>query len=263
MTDRSRIAASLLLPGLLALGVAPTGCDRDETPAPEAPTVAPPEAEALDAMEFARDRIRAGAPAEAIPALQRYLAAQPNDPVGHGRLAWCLERTGDVSGAYRAYRAAVAIDPGFLDAHLGLGLLLAGSDRTEEALLHLDRAIALDPANPLAHARRGLVLGRMGRIDDSLAAFEAAEATERPLDASDWFNWGFTLMNARRPADAEAKFRRALEARPDHVSARLQLGVVLETTGRRDEAIACYREVLRLVPDSLPARERLQALGAE
>ena len=47
MTERTRFAASLLLPGLLALVVVLPGCGRDETAAPEASNVAPAAGEAL------------------------------------------------------------------------------------------------------------------------------------------------------------------------------------------------------------------------
>jgi tetratricopeptide (TPR) repeat protein len=54
----------------------------------------------------------------------------------------------------------------------------------------------------------------------------------------------------------------ALEKKPDYAKAHFNLGNVLEQQGRRGEAIAHFREALRLKSDYSQARIRLEAASA-
>ena len=62
---------------------------------------------------------------------------------------------------------------------------------------------------------------------------------------------GIALLGLRRPAEAAAQFQQALEIEPDHIGARQNLGVAMFEQGKHAEAIACWREVLRVDPNQL------------
>jgi cytochrome c-type biogenesis protein CcmH/NrfG len=50
---------------------------------------------------------------------------------------------------------------------------------------------------------------------------------------------------------------------PNVPEARLNLGIALKTQGRRSEAIAQFREVLRQSPNNVVALQQIQQLGVE
>jgi protein O-mannosyl-transferase len=60
--------------------------------------------------------------------------------------------------------------------------------------------------------------------------------------------------------DSETLFRRAIAVTADNPTAHLNLGVALETKNKTDEALAEYREVLRLDPNSFEAANDLGEL---
>ena len=62
--------------------------------------------------------------------------------------------------------------------------------------------------------------------------------------------------NAERTAPAEAEFRAALAADPDHGRAHGNMGFIAREAGRDDEAAGHFTEALRIDPaDGLAARE--------
>jgi tetratricopeptide (TPR) repeat protein len=62
-------------------------------------------------------------------------------------------------------------------------------------------------------------------------------------------NLGTALVESGRLPDGEARYRRAIEIRPDYAPAYNNLGVVLRAEGRLDEAIRTYEDGLRVRRD--------------
>ncbi|MFA9217540.1 MAG: hypothetical protein ACEQSK_10610, partial [Sphingomonadaceae bacterium] len=95
----------------------------------------------------------------------------------HYNLAVLQAQTGDQHGAEQAYRAALALQPGFTEALLGLGLLLERQRRPEQALAcwqgPCDR-IAAD-GSP-ASALQLQLLNHFGRVAATLRRYPQAEA---------------------------------------------------------------------------------------
>jgi Flp pilus assembly protein TadD/mono/diheme cytochrome c family protein len=70
-------------------------------------------------------------------------------------------------------------------------------------------------------------------------------------------NLGALLQSEGRLDDALAHLRTAVEARPDHPAARNNLATALMAAGRPDEARAALLELVRQSPEYLPARYNL------
>ena len=104
-----------------------------------------------------------------------------------------------------------------------------------QAILDLDVASLASQAAPLAR-------------ESAARAFEAAER----LSAEDWYDLGCELepVDAARAQDA---YRRALDLRPDHAEAQLNLGRLLHEAGRLAEAEAFYRRALDASPEDATA----------
>jgi len=55
--------------------------------------------------------------------------------------------------------------------------------------------------------------------------------------------------------------REAMQYQPDNAKAHINLGQALAALGQRDEAIAQFKEALRLNPNEREAREQLNKLA--
>jgi predicted O-methyltransferase YrrM len=85
------------------------------------------------------------------------------------------------------------------------------------------------------HHQRGLASFRDGNLTDATSllarAIELEETCER------WNDWAAVHLAARHPAEAEIGFRRALSIEPQNPQVILNLGVLLATEGRPEEAL--------------------------
>lgn len=156
---------------------------------------------------------------------------------------------GQVALARQDYRAAVEHLQAALEAapeatrlHHPLALAYRGLGDRAKAEEHLAKAgaVGLRPADPLLDAVAALRLGERVAIMK-----------------------GKTAAQAGRYADAAAEFRRALEAKPESVEARVNLGAVLALSGDREGAVGQFREVLRVEPGNVTAHFNLGSLLLE
>ncbi len=93
---------------------------------------------------------------EAIPAFERALALQPNDPALAFNAGFTMQRAGRHGPAMEQFLRAIELDPKLDRAWYGLGLSLAHDGRYEEAVARFREAARLQPFNPHAgyHACR-------------------------------------------------------------------------------------------------------------
>lgn len=98
----------------------------------------------------------------------------------------------------------------------------------------------------LRHYWRGRLLERLRRLPEAIAAYRQAAAAE-PGDPRPHRALGFLCGEARQWAEAETHLSRALALAPDAVT-WFNLGWLRDRMGRREEAIAAFREAVRLDP---------------
>jgi tetratricopeptide (TPR) repeat protein len=193
-------------------------------------------------------------------------------------LSMALERfrASQFREAERLCREVLQTEPRHAGALHLLGTLALQAGRPQDALACLDQALAIDPTNALAHCRRAQACQALGRPAEALAgyhealharhdidtAFERLAESLRPaepttgtedagaLSAAAHNDRGVALARQGRLDEAVACFRRALELRPSHGSARGNLGLVLAKQGRLAEAVACYEQALCFEPDT-------------
>lgn len=172
----------------------------------DAMRLAPAAAEPVQAL--ADLLLARGQYAQALP-----LYAQLLDRLGQRSRAnllhggFCQEHAGTLEEAAALYRAAIAADPGFLEAHIDLAGILWRMEDFEGSLAHARRAVEIAPDHPYA---------------------------QRIL--------GTALLNLNRLPEAEQHLRRALELQPDFPLARLDLAFVLLLAGRLAEGWARYED---------------------
>jgi len=95
-------------------------------------------------LELARSRF-----AFAQESGEKSLALNANNPKAHFLLAEIFRQRGAAEDQERAeteYQKTIDVEPGFADAHRGLGLLDYKKDRTDMAREHFEKYLALNPA---------------------------------------------------------------------------------------------------------------------
>jgi len=160
---------------------------------------------------------RAGVDADRLGAvLEDYRASllrdadRPEAQVNRGVL---LTHLRDLAGAERAYRLALAIEPGYTPAAVNLADLLRASGRDQQVGPLLDEFLARHPQAAAAHHARGLWLVRRQRAAEAVAALRRA-AELAPGDARFGYVLAVALHGSGDVGAALAELDRVLALHP-------------------------------------------------
>lgn len=125
--------------------------------------------------------------AEKAEAEQEYklaVAQRPHDPAALTRLADIAGDKDDHATAIDLYKQALAAQPDYIDASIGLAYQLTETGHPDQALPLLLEATKADPTNVLAHYRLSAVYRRLHRIADAkreVAEYERLKAEKQKL----------------------------------------------------------------------------------
>jgi tetratricopeptide (TPR) repeat protein len=211
----------------------------------------------LDPYSFLRAGIaneRTGDHTGAERAFRRGLELAPNDAEILNALGWTLFQEGRTADAIAEYERAVAADPKHAKSHNNLALALVELGRLDEAASHFRTSLELSPRAEI-WSDYGFTLARLGKTQDALAAYAKALEMD-PESPSAHLNLAVAAIQAGNFADAEAHYRRALPGRPT-AATHNGLGFVLARQGRNDEAFAEYRAAIEVDPSYTPAYNNL------
>ena len=164
-----------------------------------------------------------------------------------------LKRAAD---AEAEFRQVLSSDPGYQPAHIGLGRVLVDQKRYTEAKDAFDSALKLDDKDPLIHDWLGRLAYALGRFDEAQRQFAEATELAPPGETSYRYNRGLTLLVLKRSgdaADAEAEFRKVIQAKPDYEAAHAGLGQALFEQRKLDDAKKEF-ELARTLKEKDPAR---------
>jgi tetratricopeptide (TPR) repeat protein len=234
---------------------------------------------------------RSGDYAEAAPALEKALAAQPadapvramlgvayfsenkfadavktfaplgekgmSDPVAGYAWAASLARQNDARGAAEVLKH---LDPQRLepDSLLATGQLWTALADYARATECFKLALQKNPALPEAHYYAGLAYTRWEKFADAETEFKA-ELKLNPHHALAKDSLGFLYVQQNWPADAAALFREVITEHPDDSRAQYQLGKLLLEQNQVKEAITHLEAAARLSPDTDYVHYQLQA----
>jgi tetratricopeptide (TPR) repeat protein len=143
--------------------------------------------------------------------------------------ATMLADSGDYAKAKEEFRAALKVDPRFVDAGYNLGVVLLARGEAEHAVAILEQVLRIRPDEPLFEFALGKAHFDAGRVGTALDHFE-----------------------------------RAVELDPALEDARFARGIALLELGEREEAVFALDAYLREFPDGAwadSAREQLEGLA--
>ncbi|QDY99339.1 tetratricopeptide repeat protein [Nitratireductor mangrovi] len=209
-------------------------------------------------------RAAAGDHTGAMEEYRAALALEPGFLVAHANLADSLRLTGDRDGARREYATVARASPGHVSALVGFAEIALSENDVEGAVRHLLAAAESDPLSPRHLARAGQIEMEAGRRE------EGEHLLRRALEIDPGYLPAFAFLAAAHVADgdmegAEPIYRDAADYAPDDSDAQAAHGRILFLLDRFDAALDRFQRAAALAPDDadyrLQAGRILQALG--
>ena len=189
---------------------------------------------------------------EAAGICQTILKSRPRDFGANYFMAILQAQQGDMAAAIKFFKAAVKINPDFVEAryNLAYALNLAGID--EEAEQHYRKILRADPQHLNAKINHANTLDRLGRHAEALQSYDGL-IRQLPESARLYASRGNLLTQMKRPDEALADCDKAIAIEPGYPEAHFNRGVALRALKRFTEAIDSYDKAIALKPDHAEA----------
>ncbi len=225
---RTGLALWLAAPWLAACGARPGAA-----PEPTAPAVAvtTPSAASIAALQQLDPLLKAARYDEALDLVQTWVAREPGAVAHRLALGMIVTERDGFEAAEPRFAEALALDPNHVPtlAALMRGYADLGAD---DAVGYAERILALQPSDGEAAAIVGRARIDAGDYEGALAVLTPAERSGR----ADVFSLiGRAQQRLGDAAAAETSFRRALDLDARSLEALLNLGQLLQRTGRAEE----------------------------
>jgi tetratricopeptide (TPR) repeat protein len=157
--------------------------------------------------------------ASAIAAFRKVLELDPNDAALRHRLATALYGAGDQLAAAREFDEVLRRHPGYLKAHISLGMLHNLNGRYPEAIDRFAAALQVDRNSPEARLGLAEALRVSGRPEASIGHYDEAVKLD-PAVPEAWIGGAMALITLRRTADAREWLARAERVHPNQAKLR-------------------------------------------
>ncbi len=190
--------------------------------------------------------LQAGRPGDAVVPLREAARWLPgNAAILHDLGLACLE-CGRIGEAITTLKNSVAVDPGFQDSHLRLGIAFEATGAADAALAAYYAAAELKPL-PEASYRAANLLDNLGHTSRAIEMFRhaAGSATGTTLGR---LAMARALLAEDRDAEAEKVLREVLATEPDNAVALDLLGNRLADAGRFAEARRYFLRAIEKAP---------------
>lgn len=168
------------------------------------------------------------------------------------KLGTALFMSGDVKGAERQFEDAVraapsdAIDESSAKAHYSLGVLMASSGRSREAIEHFSAAVKYQPNYVEAQLALGNALGHAGRAEASLTPYKEAVRID-PRVSKARLGYAVSLTRLGRYREARDWLTDATKRYPDQPQLALALARLLAAAP--DDRVRDGRRALAIVQE--------------
>lgn len=190
----------------------------------------------LKILDEVEHRLNSNANAAAAQLMQRGLALDPANPTGHLCLAMAYERMGQYARAIQVYQDALARGPGTDQVYSRLGkdaLRLHRLDLAIDAMVHANQ---INPTDLDNLRNLGTAELQLHQVEEAERAFKAI-TVQNDRYASAWNGLGLVAIQRGDAAQARQDFEKAVEVGPDEVEPLLNLGVLYQKTGNKQQAL--------------------------
>jgi tetratricopeptide (TPR) repeat protein len=204
---------------------------------------------------------------EASENFQKALAIDKEIPAVHYGLGQVAMARRNYAEAVKHFEKTLAAVPSASRVHYSLAMAYRGLGETEKARTHLSQqgSVGVRVADPLVDGLQELVHGERlflsrgkvafeaNRFADAVVEFRKAVAA-RPESVTARVNLGAALVQIGDLKGAAEQFAEAIRIEPGNVNAHYNLAVVLARQNKHDEAISHVRSALSIDAQDLPAR---------
>ena len=193
----------------------------------------------------------------AIGHFERSLELEAEQPGVRLKLANALARARRFDDAVGHYDQLIASHPDLAgNLYARRATVQVNLGRRDAAVADFEKAIEADPENAQLRLRYAEALEFLGSADKAAEQWAAATRySEEDADRARLLAEDATrLVSQGRFEEAVAQFRESLRLAPDQTSVRSELASVLGHLGRMDEAIAEFRKVIEAEPRHAAAR---------
>ena len=174
------------------------------------------------------------------------LAKQYAVEFGKGRTA--LDHN-DAAGAIPHLQKYVAARPDDLFGHVLLGSALEQAERFDEAEKEFERSLAIEPDYPYVQVSLARIYAYQKKTDKALELFGKAMPRIQP-DAPTFYLYAVALKDAGKLPEAESNIRHAIQLIPKYADAHKLLAEILTLEGEKDEAVAEEKRFQELGADA-------------
>jgi tetratricopeptide (TPR) repeat protein len=180
-----------------------------------------------------------------------------------------------LDGAVESFNAALQIDPNNPAAHYGLGQVSISKHSYAQAVDHFEKTLEQVPGADRVHyslamAYRGLGNAAKAKAHLAQQGTVGVRVSDPLIDALQdlivgervYLSRGKRAFEAKRYTEAVVEFRKAIAAKPESVTARVNLGAALTQLGDLKGAVEQFEEALRIEPGKANAHYNLAVLLA-
>lgn len=191
---------------------------------------------------------------EALEAIDKFLAINPDSSQAHCLRGDALLLEGDLSEAIKAYEHAWQLNKTFVEPLKRLAAVYKGidDDKTLAALTKMER---ISPFNPERKIEKGEVHLRRGDKDKARTAFDAGyeqASKEYSLLLSDYAEQIADATSSKMPEMSEHYLAKAIETKQVFTPLDLhmfnRLGMAYRERGEWEKAVALYKKALTVAP---------------
>ncbi len=205
--------------------------------------------------------------ARAAQLMEQGLKRDPTNPLGLLYLATAFEKMGNFQHAVQVYQQAIDMKLGTDQTYSRLGKVYLRLHQLDRAVDAMARANEINPTDLDNLRNLGTAYLQVGRVDDAGKAFKAI-LIQNDRYAAAYNGVGLVAIRRGDGDAARTNFQKAVELDPGQYEAILNLGVLYQKTGHRQEALRYlqmfyqraphqdYGNVLPQVRDAIEALRR-------
>jgi tetratricopeptide (TPR) repeat protein len=177
-------------------------------------------------------------PQDVRKSVEAAVAADPWNPNALAVMGIWASDSGDHAVAAAAFRMHSKLQPDNIDAWIRLSNAYLNLNRHDRAFAAAERAIDIDSGSGDAVVLKGRALMGLGRKSDGIRTLEAAVHLKLQGPHWAWYWLGSAYHDVRLYPEAIAAYRQALRVEPKFVLARQWLASTLENSGQLEDALA-------------------------
>jgi choline-sulfatase len=189
----------------------------------------------------------------------------PTNPRCHLYLSTAYEQMGQYRRAIQVLQHALDVKVETDKIYSRLGIDYLHLNQLDKAIEAMTQASRINPADVNNLLNLGMAYLRLGRVDDAEKAFRAATVQDEHY-APAHNGLGLVAVQREDTETARREFEKALEVNPNELNSLLDLGILYQKTGNKEQALHYLQLFLSKAPRGqfadqiLAVREAIQEL---